>query len=350
MRRFRLRDGVDPQTYAIGIKELWELDANRHRPGTAVHTLGWPLDPKTYGGSFMYHAHDRQLAVGFVVGLDYRNPFLNPFEEFQRFKTHPAVVDVFRGARRIAFGARALSEGGFQSIPKLAFPGGLLAGDAAGFLDVPRLKGIHHAMKSGMLAAESVLDSLQSNQAGGTTDFDSRFRRSSVHDRLYRARNIRPSFRWGLFAGLAYSAFDSYLLRGRAPWTLRYRPDHRRLARAGASTPIDYPKPDGEISFDIPSSLYLANIRHEENQPCHLKLRDPNSPIFVNLALYNAPEQRYCPAGVYEIVRTDEHRVPRLQINAENCIHCKTCDIKDPTQNIFWSVPNGGDGPNYAGM
>jgi electron-transferring-flavoprotein dehydrogenase len=348
--RFDLRAGVDPQTYGIGIKELWEVQPTRHQPGLVVHTVGWPLTHSTYGGSFLYHLENNQVAVGFVIGLDYRNPYLSPFEEFQRFKTHPAIRPTFEQARRISYGARALSEGGFQSIPKLSFPGGVLVGDAAGFLNVPKIKGTHTAMKSGMTAAEAVFEHLTSDTGAEVTDYTERLHRSWVYDELYGVRNIRPSFRWGLFGALAYSALDTYVLRGRAPWTLHNHADHTQLRKAAECSPIDYPRPDGTVSFDRLSSVFVSNTNHEEDQLSHLRLKDPSVPIHVNLELYDAPEQRYCPAGVYEIVRDAGGHNPRLQINAQNCVHCKTCDIKDPTQNIDWVVPEGGGGPNYPNM
>jgi len=347
IRRFHLRDGHDPQTYGIGLKELWEIAPERHQPGQVVHTVGWPLDGSTYGGSFLYHLEDRQVAVGFVIGLDYHNPFLNPFEEFQRFKTHPSIRSTFEGGRRIAYGARALNEGGFQSIPRLDFPGGALIGDTAGFLNVPKIKGSHTAMKSGMVAAEAVFARLGGN-AGAQVRHA--LEQSWVWDELYRVRNIRPSFRLGLWGGLAYSAFDTFVLRGRAPWTFHHLPDHTQLIRASQAQPIEYPRPDGKISFDRLSSVFISNTNHEEDQPSHLKLRDPAKAITVNYRLYDSPEQRYCPAGVYEIVRDTGTGEPRLQINAPNCVHCKTCDIKDPEQNIDWVVPEGGGGPNYPNM
>jgi len=347
IRRFHLRDGHDPQTYGIGLKELWEVAPERHQPGQVVHTVGWPLDGSTYGGSFLYHLEDRQVAVGFVIGLDYHNPFLNPFEEFQRFKTHPSIRPTFEGGRRIAYGARALNEGGFQSIPRLDFPGGALIGDTAGFLNVPKIKGSHTAMKSGMVAAEAVFARLGGN-AGAQVRHA--LEQSWVWDELYRVRNIRPSFRLGLWGGLAYSAFDTFVLRGRAPWTFHHHPDHTQLIRASQAQPIEYPRPDGKISFDRLSSVFISNTNHEEDQPSHLKLRDPAKAITVNYRLYDSPEQRYCPAGVYEIVQDTGTGEPRLQINAPNCVHCKTCDIKDPEQNIDWVVPEGGGGPNYPNM
>ncbi len=348
--RFRLREGVDPQTYGLGVKELWEIDPARSRPGRIVHTIGWPLDPRTYGGSWLYHLHGNLVSVGFVVGLDYSNPYLSPFEEMQRFKTHPEIRPLFAGARRIAYGARALSEGGLQSIPKLVFPGGAIVGDAAGFLNVPKIKGTHTAMKSGMCAAEAAIDALAGGTERPTLDsYPERLRQSWLWDELHRVRNIRPSFRWGLLPALAYSALDTYLLRGKAPWTMHHHPDHEALRPARRFRPIAYPKPDGKLTFDRLSSVFLSNTNHEEDQPCHLTLRDPEVPVRINLARYDGPEQRYCPAQVYEFV-DDGAGGRRLQINAQNCVHCKTCDIKDPTQNINWITPEGGGGPNYPNM
>jgi electron-transferring-flavoprotein dehydrogenase len=346
VHRFHLRDGIDPQTYAIGVKELWEIAPERHQPGLVIHTVGWPLDQATYGGSFLYHLDERQVSVGFVIGLDYKNPFLNPFEEFQRFKTHPAVRPFFEGGRRISYGARALNEGGLQSIPRLDFPGGALIGDAAGFLNVPKIKGSHTAMKSGMVAAETIFRRLS-----GEPDASLRaaLEQSWIWDELRRARNIRPSFRWGLWGGLAYSALDTYVLRGAAPWTFHNHADHLQLTRASEARRIEYPRPDGRITFDRLSSVFISNTNHEEDQPPHLRLRDSKKAIAVNYRLYDSPEQRYCPAGVYEIVQQADGE-PYLQINAQNCVHCKTCDIKDPEQNIDWVVPEGGGGPNYPNM
>jgi electron-transferring-flavoprotein dehydrogenase len=344
--RFNLRQGVDPQTFGIGIKELWEVEPAKHRPGLVMHTVGWPMDTTTYGGSFVYHLENNQVAVGFVVGLDYRNPFLSPFEEFQRFKTHPAIRPLFEGGRRISYGARALNEGGFQSIPQLDFPGGSIIGCAAGFLNVAKIKGSHTAMKSGMVAAETVFARL----GGAAADYRSAMAQSWVWDELRRVRNIRPSFRWGLWGGLAYSALDTYLLRGNAPWTMHNHADYKQLDKAADAQPIAYPKPDGRVTFDRLSSVFISNTNHEENQPPHLQLKDPALAISVNYALYDSPEQRYCPAGVYEIVDAPDSGGKRLQINAQNCVHCKTCDIKDPRQNINWVVPEGGGGPNYPNM
>ncbi len=344
-QRFGLRDDSGPQTYGLGIKELWEVEPARHVPGLVVHSVGWPLDTATYGGSFLYHLESHQVAVGFVVGLDYANPYLSPFEEFQRFKTHPAIRDTFAGGRRISYGARALNEGGFQAIPRLDFPGGLLIGCAAGFLNVAKIKGSHTAMKSGMVAAETVFRRL----AGEDADYRAALEASWIWPELRAVRNIRPGFRWGLWAGLAHAALDTYILRGAAPWTLGHHADNDSLERASAARPIAYPKPDGVLTFDRLSSVFISNTNHDENQPPHLRLRDPAAAITVNYALYDSPEQRYCPAGVYEILR-DGAGQPRLQINAQNCVHCKTCDIKDPTQNIDWVCPEGGGGPNYPNM
>ncbi len=352
IERFGLREGVQAQTYGIGIKELWEIDPSRHQQGLVVHTAGWPLDKNTYGGSFLYHLEDNQVAVGFVVGLDYSNPWLSPFSEFQRFKTHPGIRPTFEGGRRIAYGARALNEGGLQSLPKLAFPGGVLVGCEAGTLNMPKIKGTHTAMKSGMLAAESVFDALQGGSPGGDelTTYVDAFNDSWVYQELKRARNVRPSFRWGLWGGTLYTGLDQTVLRGHAPWTLKHTHlDHETLKPAAECKQIDYPTPDGKITFDRLSSVYLSGTSHDENQPCHLRLNDSSVPIQFNLKKYEAPEQRYCPAGVYEIVE-DENSNPTLQINAQNCVHCKTCDIKDPTQNITWVTPQGGGGPNYPNM
>ena len=349
--RFDLRADADPQTYAIGIKELWEVDSEKHHAGSVVHTIGWPLDRSTYGGSFLYHLENNQVAVGFVIGLDYQNPHLSPFDEFQRFKTHPDVRPVFEGGKRISYGARALNEGGFQSIPKLTFPGGLLVGDTAGFLNVPKIKGTHTAMKSGLLAAESVFEALATEQPElEVSTYPQRLRESWLWEELRSVRNIRPSFKWGMWGGMAYSGLDTYVLRGRAPWTMRHHADHSALKKASECAKVSYPKPDGVVSFDKLSSVFLSNTNHEEDQPIHLQLKDEHVPVSLNLAEYDAPEQRYCPAGVYEIVLDDDGGNPKLQINAQNCVHCKTCDIKDPSQNINWVVPEGGGGPNYPNM
>jgi electron-transferring-flavoprotein dehydrogenase len=350
MARFNLRHGVQPQTYGLGVKELWEVEPAKSRPGRIVHTIGWPLDMRTYGGSWLYHLKDNLVSIGFVVGLDYWNPYLSPFEEMQRFKTHPSVRPLLEGGRRLAYGARALSEGGLQSLPKLVFPGGALIGDAAGFLNMPKIKGTHTAMKSGMLAAEAAFEALAGEAAAPSLDaYPRKLEASWLWDELHRARNIRPSFRWGLLPALAYSAVDTYLLRGKAPWTMGHHADHESLRKAAEAPPIAYPKPDGKLTFDRLSSVFVSNTNHEEDQPCHLTLKDATVPTRINLAQYDGPEQRYCPAGVYEFV-DDGAGGRRLQINAQNCVHCKTCDIKDPTQNIVWVTPEGGGGPNYPNM
>ncbi len=348
--RFNLRDGRDPPTYALGIKELWEVPAEVHRPGLIEHTVGWPLDSGTYGGSWLYHWGDRLVSYGFVVGLDYKNTWLSPFDEMQRFKTHPAMRKHFEGGRRISYGARALSEGGLQSMPKLTFPGGALIGDTAGFLNVPKIKGTHTAMKSGMLAAEAVAEALAGNKPAEPDAFTTKLRASWVWDELNSARNIRPAFaKFGLYKGIAYSALDTFVLKGRAPWTFHHpHADNETLVDAAKVQPIAYPKPDGKLTFDKLSSVFISNTNHEENQPVHLRLRDPAKWRGVNWDEYRSPESRYCPAGVYEAVGVEQGE-PRLQINAQNCVHCKTCDIKDPTQNIDWYVPEGGGGPNYPG-
>lgn len=337
-----------PQTYGIGIKELWQVPAEVHRPGTVMHSVGWPLDHTTYGGSFIYHLDNQQVAIGFVMGLDYENPYLSPFEEFQRFKTHPAIRPLLEKGQRIGYGARAINEGGWQSIPELSLPGVTIIGDSAGFLNVPKIKGSHTAMKSGMVAAECLFEALQKNQLDTALPYRAALEKCWLMPELHKARNIRPSFRLGLLPGLIYSAIDTYLLRGRAPWTFHNHADYTCLKPAKKCRNIEYPKPDGKLTFDRLSSVFLTGTFHEENQPCHLQLKNPATAIDVNLAEYDSPEQRYCPAAVYEIVY--ENNQPRLQINAANCIHCKTCDIKDPTQNINWVPPEGGGGPNYSGM
>ncbi|HUY68799.1 MAG TPA: electron transfer flavoprotein-ubiquinone oxidoreductase [Alphaproteobacteria bacterium] len=349
---FQLRAECDAQTYGLGIKEIWEIDPKKHRPGHVMHTVGYPMDFRTYGGSWLYHWENNLVSIGFVVGLDYENPYLSPFEEFQRFKQHPLIRSLLTGGKRVSYGARALSEGGLQSIPRLTFPGGLLIGDSAGFLNVPKIKGNHTAMKSGMVAAEALFDHFAREGAAGpeVADYRARLEQSWLWRELYGVRNIRPAFHHGLLPGLLYGAFDNVILRGLAPWTLANHADYAQLRHARACKKIDYPKPDGVISFDRLSSVFLSNTNHEEGQPAHLKLRNPAAAIEINLAVYDSPESRYCPAGVYEIVRDAAGKNPRLQINAQNCVHCKTCDIKDPTQNIDWCVPEGGGGPNYQGM
>ena len=349
MRRFNLREGHEPQTYGIGVKELWEIPAENHRPGLVEHTFGWPLKADTYGGSFLYHFGKNLVSFGFVVGLDYKNPYLSPFEEMQRFKTHPDMRGHFEGGRRISYGARAISEGGLQSIPTLIFPGGALIGDSAGFLNVPKIKGTHTAMKSGMVAAEAVAEALANDAPALLTAYPEALRESWVWEELERVRNLRPAFaKWGTYGGVLYSAIDTFLFRGKAPWTLHHpHADHETLVNKNAAQPIVYPKPDGKLTFDRLSSVFISNTNHAENQPSHLQLLDPAKAIDINFNQYDSPETRYCPAGVYEIEEVEGK--PRLRINAQNCVHCKTCDIKDPTQNINWVTPEGSGGPTYPG-
>jgi len=350
MERFHLREGVDPQTYGLGIKELWEIPRENHKPGFIMHTVGWPADSKTYAGSWLYHFGDGLVSFGYVVGLDYQNPWYSPFDEMQILKTHPHMRPHFEGGRRISYGARALSEGGFQSIPKLTFPGGALIGDAAGFLNLPKIKGTHCAMKSGMMAAEAAAEALAADRTAELTAYTAKFKASWLYPELKRERNLRPAFaKFGLYGFMAYSGLDTFILRGKAPWTFHHtHHDHDSLKTAANSEKIEYPKPDGVLTFDRLSSVFISNTNHEENQPVHLKLRDPSRWLGVNWETYRSPESRYCPAGVYEAVGVEEGH-PRLQINAQNCVHCKTCDIKDPTQNIDWSAPEGGGGPAYPG-
>ena len=353
--QFALDRDSQPQTYGLGVKEVWEVKPENHKQGLVMHSIGFPLDSKTYGGSFIYHWEDNKVLIGFVMGLDYSNPYLSPFEEMQRLKTHPEIKKMLDGGRRIAYGARALIEGGLQCLPKLSFAGGVLVGDDAGFLNMPRIKGSHTAMKSGMLAAEAVFEVLQESQESYETaveakSFGELFKRSALYQELYKARNVRPSFKWGLWGGSIYTAFDAFIMRGNAPWTLKHHGngDAAALKKSSQSKQIQYPKPDGVLTFDRLSSVFLAGVNHEENQPCHLQLAHPERAIDVNYKEYASPETRYCPAGVYEII--EENGTPRLQINTQNCMHCKTCDIKDPTQNIVWTAPQGGEGPLYQGM
>ena len=351
-RIFDLREDSEPQVYGLGVKELWDVPADKHKPGRVIHTQGWPLED-AWGGGFLYHQDNGQVALGFVVALDYENPYLSPFEEFQRWKTHPSIRAEIEGGRRISYGARAINEGGWQSVPELVFPGGALIGCSAGFVNVPRIKGSHTAMKSAMLAAEAAFEAIEADRASDRLDaYPTALKSSWVAKELKLVRNVQPAVaRWGGFGGTLYAGLDMWLgqLGLSLPWTLRHRhADNETLRRKNAVRPIDYPKPDGVITFDRLSSVYLSNTNHEENQPVHLTLKNADIPVAVNLPDYAGPEQRYCPAGVYEFV--EEGGQPRLQINAQNCVHCKTCDIKDPTQNINWVVPEGGGGPNYPNM
>lgn len=351
INKYDLRANSQPQTYGLGIKEVWEVTPDNHDEGSITHSIGWPMDNKTYGGSWIYHMENNLISIGYVIGLDYQNPYLSPYEEMQRFKTHPQIAKLLDGAKRVSYGARALVEGGFQSLPKLTFPGGALAGDSAGFLNVPKIKGNHAAIKSGMIAAESIFTCLNlpdTPQYGWECDrYKANFESSWLHKELYKVRNIRPAFRWGLWAGMVHAAFQTmggWML----PYTMKHHADHDQLKKADKATPIEYPKPDGVLMFDRLTSVQLTNTYHEEDQPSHLVLKDPNVPIAHNLPNYAEPAQRYCPAAVYEII--EEDGVKKFQINAQNCIHCKTCDIKDPSQNIKWTVPQGGGGPNYGSM
>jgi electron-transferring-flavoprotein dehydrogenase len=357
LERLKLRESADPPKFGLGVKELWQIEPKKRRPGLVVHTLGWPLDAYTGGGSFMYHLADDLVALGFVVHLDYKDPYLSPFEELQRLKLHPFFSGMLEGGKRIAYGARVITEGGLQSLPKLSFPGGALIGCAAGFVNLPRIKGVHNAMKTGMLAAEAAFPALAAGSAGGDelTAYPLAFRRSWVYRDLHRVRNVKPGLRWGLWLGMLHGGIHMWLsdlkLGFLTPWTLHHdQADHEVLRPISESPRIEYPKPDGRITFDRLSSVFLSNTNHEEDQPCHLVLRDPAIWTPINLARYGAPESRYCPAGVYEVLRDADGTGPRLQISAQNCVHCKACDIKDPAQNIDWVAPEGGGGPNYGNM
>ena len=349
MAKYDLNKGKDPQSYGIGIKELWEIDPKLHKPGLVVHTTGWPLFGE-YSGSFLYHLEDNLVAVGYVVGLAYENPYLSPYEEFQRYKTHPAIRGFFEGAKRISYGARAITAGGLQSLPKLTFPGGALIGCDAGFLNMSRIKGSHAAIKTGMLAAEAAFEALGANrQFDELTAYSEAFEKSWLHEELHLARNVKPLLKNGTY-GSPWVWLDQVVFRGKAPWTFHHtKADHECLKPASQFEPIVYPKPDNKLTFDRLSSVFISNTNHAEDQPIHLTLKNPNVPVDINLSTYAGPEARYCPAGVYEFVKTDEGK-DRLQINAQNCVHCKTCDIKDPTQNIVWVTPEGGGGPNYPNM
>jgi electron-transferring-flavoprotein dehydrogenase len=351
--RYKLDAGRDPQSYSIGVKEVWEIAPSRHQPGLALHSAGWPLDEMTYGGSFLYHMEDNQISIGFVVGLDYANPYLSPFEEFQRFKTHPNIRWYFEGgtAKRLGYGARALTVGGLLSLPRTVFPGGALVGDDAGFLNASRIKGSHAAIKTGMLAARAAFDAVVAGrQHDELAAYPEAFEQSWLYEELNKSRNFKQWFKKGRTVATLMTGIEQYLLRGNIPWTLhRDRPDHTYLKPAAQCRPIAYPKPDGKLTFDRLSSVFISNTNHEENQPAHLTLKDPAVPVRINLHEYAGPEARYCPAAVYEFVKNEDGS-DRLQINAQNCVHCKTCDIKDPTQNIVWVTPEGGGGPNYTNM
>ena len=350
IQKYSLDAGKDPQSYGIGIKELWEIDPAKHQEGLVIHTAGWPLSSDTYGGSFLYHLENNQVAVGFVVGLSYSNPYLSPFEEFQRYKTHPSIRQFFEGGKRISYGARAITAGGLNSLPKTVFPGGALIGCEAGFLNASRIKGSHAAIKTGMMAAEAAFDAVASGRfADELSAYPAAFKKSWLHTELNKARNFKPWMAKGLYLGTLMVGIEQKLLGGNVPWTIHNtHADHECLKPAAQCTPIQYPKPDGQISFDRLSSVFISNTNHEENQPAHLTLKNEAVPVVTNLAVFAGPEQRYCPAGVYEFIESDDGK--KLQINAQNCVHCKTCDIKDPTQNIVWVTPEGNGGPNYSGM
>ena len=349
IEKFKLNKDKSPQQYGIGFKEIWEINENFHKEGLVIHTAGWPLDNKTYGGSFFYHGENKQVYIGYVIGLDYKNPYLSPYDEFQRFKTHPAISKYLKGGKRISYGARALIEGGLQSLPKMHMPGCLLIGCDAGTLNMPKIKGSHTAMKSGMLAAESINDLLSFNKP--LSSYEARFKNSWIYKELYYARNVKPSFNWGLIPAIIFTGIDQLLFRGRLPFTLKHKhADHETMHFAKDVKKIDYPKYDGVLTFDKTSSVFLTGTNHEENQPNHLQLKDPLLPISYTLEKYDEPAQRYCPAGVYEIHKDQDGLNPKFIINSQNCIHCKTCDIKEPSQNIKWVTPEGSGGPNYSNM
>ena len=349
--KFQLNKDAEPQVYGIGIKELWEIDPAKHKPGLVIHTAGWPLKADTYGGSFLYHLDNNQVVVGFVVGLGYENPYLSPFEEFQRYKTHPEIRTFLEGGKRLSYGARAITAGGILSLPKLVFAGGALVGDDAGFLNASRIKGSHAAIKTGMLAADAAFEAVQAGrQHDELAAYPEAFKASWLHEELNRARNFKQWMSKGLYLGTLMVGIEQKVFGGNVPWTLHHKHrDHEMLKPAAQCEPIVYPKPDGKLTFDRLSSVFLSNTNHEENQPAHLTLKDPSVPVNVNLHTYAGPEGRYCPAAVYEFVKNDDGS-DRLVINAQNCVHCKTCDIKDPTQNIVWVTPEGGGGPNYSNM
>jgi electron-transferring-flavoprotein dehydrogenase len=349
IKKYHLDQGKDPQQFGIGFKEIWEVSENQHQEGLVMHTVGWPLDNKTYGGSFVYHAEKKQIFIGYVVGLDYQNPHLSPFDEFQRFKTHLAIRKMLEGGKRISFGARALIEGGIQSLPKMYMPGALLIGCDAGTLNMPKIKGSHTAIKSGIIAAETIIEHIKNNT--DLSIYETKFKKSWAFKELYAARNVKPSFRWSLILAIMFTGLDQILFRGRLPFTLKHKhADHETLKPVSQMPKIDYPKPDGKISFDKTSSVYLTGTNHAENQPVHLQLKDSNLPINYTLKEFDEPAQRYCPVGVYEVQRDKDNQNPKFVINSQNCIHCKTCDIKEPSQNITWVVPEGGGGPRYGNM
>ena len=348
IKKYNLSEGKSPQQYGIGFKEIWEIDESQHEEGLVMHTAGWPLDNSTYGGSFCYHAEKKQIFLGYVIGLDYKNPYLSPYDEFQKFKTHPAIRKILTNGKRIAYGARALIEGGLQSLPKMYLPGALLVGCDAGTLNMPKIKGSHTAMKSGIIAGETIVDYLTNSKP--LSEYEKKFNNSWLYKELHAARNVKPSFNWGLIPAIIFTGIDQIIFRGKLPFTLKHKhADHETLQLAKNSEKIEYPKYDGVFTFDKTSSVYLTGTNHEDDQPVHLKLKDKDLPINYTLSEYDEPSQRYCPAGVYEVDKTNP-LIPKFIINAQNCIHCKTCDIKEPSQNITWVVPEGSGGPNYANM
>ena len=347
IKKFELDKGKNPQQYGIGFKEIWEINDDKHQEGLVMHTVGWPLDNNTYGGSFMYHAENKQVFLGYVIGLDYKNPHLSPFDEFQKFKTHPSIKTFLEAGKRISYGARALIEGGLQSLPKMYMPGALLVGCDAGTLNMPKIKGSHTAMKSGMIAAEAIVENFKENK--NLSIYEEKFKKSWAYEELHTARNVKPSFNWGLIFGIIFTGIDQILFRGKLPFTLKHKySDHETLKPANEMPKIDYPKPDGVITFDKTSSVYLTGTNHADDQPVHLQLKDQNLPITYTLNKFDEPAQRYCPVGVYEV--QIENEKPKFVINSQNCIHCKTCDIKEPSQNITWVTPEGGGGPKYGNM
>ena len=347
--KFSLNKNKSPQQYGIGFKEIWEVDEDQHKEGMVMHTAGWPLDNNTYGGSFCYHAENKQIFIGYVIGLDYQNPHLSPYDEFQRFKTHPAISKMLKKGKRISYGARALIEGGLQSLPTMHMNGALLIGCDAGTLNMPKIKGSHTAMKSGMIAAETINDFFNQNKP--LSSYDIKFKSSWIYKELYSARNVKPSFIWGLIPAILFTGIDQILFRGKLPFTLKHsHADHETLLPASKKSKINYPKYDNILTFDKTSSVYLTGTNHEEDQPVHLQLKDKNLPITFTLDAFDEPAQRYCPAGVYEVQRDEDGLNPKFIINSQNCIHCKTCDIKEPSQNIKWVTPEGGGGPNYTNM
>ena len=349
IEKFKLDQDKNPQQYGIGFKEIWEINSNQHEEGLVMHTVGWPLDKNTYGGSFVYHAENKQIFIGYVVGLDYKNPFLSPFDEFQKFKTHKTIKKILEGGKRVAYGARALIEGGIQSLPKMHMPGALLIGCDAGTLNMPKIKGTHTAMKSGMIAAETIVEHIK--EKSNLSNYEKKFKNSWVYKELYLARNVKPSFSWGLILGILFTGIDQIIFKGKLPFTLKHKhADHQTLLPVNKVKKIEYPKPDGKISFDKTSSVYLTGTNHRENQPVHLKLKDSNLPIAYTLEKFDEPAQRYCPVGVYENQKDKDNLNPKFVINYQNCIHCKTCDIKEPSQNIIWVAPEGGGGPKYGNM